>query len=1019
MFFRAVFGRRAAFLALGLFFFATTLAIAGGKSQPETGLSKADALIQEKNYSEAIRLLAEFARMEPENFDPIQNRLRDIMSLMNNYTAVANILLDMVVDNPENLESILTLSRQLAAMNAARREDTEQFIANIEEVARFTVNRRELERILREGGEQLSQKQYLAALRTYQSGFELYQEQMYRAGYGEEVNSRTMNSLGRIDDFIVSASAMITFFEEQAASVLSLRGGIQDAAALLSTYGGVSPYLDELIQTKDDVTQTMRYFEEQTEVTEAAEVKNEGRFFFPMAAVFIQGRTSEAIREGILGAIDAIWNIAAVPLEQRFMDVAGDYFSRTLDLINREEFNYALSMLETSSNFDKFPLELLEKQTAFDTPDDAAENVLEYTVSSEHIRQFLHFNGLEEINGFLSSACNEGLRYADTRAGATAENIPAAWSAGRISVKAAVSRELELRHDYETYIAAIDVILDELSIEANERFNAVPDSSLDGARTDTTFFTAAENTLRALRDKFSQAVINTASEQYTIANGDLNRELSRLEELLARDRSMLDGVPLKLADGTEITAFYPREAAELSMEINSGLETQIETARQLLDDYQNESGAIAASRSIAELSAEARTITSRISNLQIRNNDIRGLALARVSRAEELLNEGRQLFQTARSALARASFDEAQDLAYRSVSRYEDSLAIQESETLRNEITLSITPLIAEIVQLRYEAVVREVRSLVNNARERYFDGRFDQAEETLVRAEERWASISAEPDSEVAYWLTLTRGALFMRGGRTIPVTAPLYPEMSQLLSGARRNYEEGVRLLNNNRREDGLQMFAAAIQKTQEVRLLFPVNQDAGILELRIEQVRDPAVFNQNFAQRFQSAVNGARRGNVEAFADLQDLAQINPDYPGIRAAVVQAEISMGIRPAPPDPRRLARSNELAAAAQRMFAANVRSQYPLVLENVNEALRLNPNNALAMQVKDRVQVAMGSASAVDSQTEQEYMRAVRELQNGNNLLALSIVQRLLQRPENRDSVRLNELRRRIESSM
>ena len=198
-----------------------------------------------------------------------------------------------------------------------------------------------------------------------------------------------------------------------------------------------------------------------------------------------------------------------------------------------------------------------------------------------------------------------------------------------------------------------------------------------------------------------------------------------------------------------------------------------------------------------------------------------------------------------------------------------------------------------------------------------------------------------------------------------------------------------------------------------------MFPVNQDAGILELQIDQVIDPKAFSENFNQRFQIAVDGARRGSLESFADLQNLAYINPNYPGINAALVQAEIAMGIRPAPPDPRRLARSNELAAAAQRMFQANVRSQYPLVLENVNEALRLNPNNTLAMQLKDRVQVAMGSAQAADSYTEQEYIRAVTEFQSGNNLLALSIVQRLLQRPENRNSVRLNELLQRIQSNM
>jgi tetratricopeptide (TPR) repeat protein len=289
-----------------------------------------------------------------------------------------------------------------------------------------------------------------------------------------------------------------------------------------------------------------------------------------------------------------------------------------------------------------------------------------------------------------------------------------------------------------------------------------------------------------------------------------------------------------------------------------------------------------------------------------------------------------------------------------------------------------------------------------------------------LVRAENRWSKISTENDEDVSYWLTIVRGALSLRSGRNIPITAPLYPEMSQLLSAAQLNYNEGVRLLNANNRPDGLKKFAIAREKTQEVRLMFPVNQEAGILELKIDQIIDPPSFEQSFAQRVQAAISGSKNRSVQAFADLQNLVKINPRYPGIQAALSQAEIDMGVRPAPPDTRLIARSNEMLAAAQRLFRANNRSQYQTVLDNVNEALRLNPNNSAAIQFRQQVQLAMGSGavSAEDRFTEQEYIRAVLALQNGNALLALSIVQRLRERPQSRSDPRITELLRRIEAS-
>lgn len=198
-----------------------------------------------------------------------------------------------------------------------------------------------------------------------------------------------------------------------------------------------------------------------------------------------------------------------------------------------------------------------------------------------------------------------------------------------------------------------------------------------------------------------------------------------------------------------------------------------------------------------------------------------------------------------------------------------------------------------------------------------------------------------------------------------------------------------------------------------------MFPVNQEAGILELRMDQVTDPTAFNASFQRRFNEAIAGTRRGSVESFADLQNLAEINPQYPGIRNAVTQAEIDMGYRPPPPDPRALARSNELTSAARVIVDGNVRAQFPIALEQLNEALVLNPSNTLAITLKDRVQTELGGGSSVvlSSAAEAEYQRAVRELQQGNTFVALAIVQQLLQDPRNRNSTRLVELQRRIES--
>jgi hypothetical protein len=296
--------------------------------------------------------------------------------------------------------------------------------------------------------------------------------------------------------------------------------------------------------------------------------------------------------------------------------------------------------------------------------------------------------------------------------------------------------------------------------------------------------------------------------------------------------------------------------------------------------------------------------------------------------------------------------------------------------------------------------------------------GNFQQAENLLLRGQNRWMQANVEENPEINYWLSMVRDAISLRSGREIPVTAPLFAEMGQFLSEARRHYEEGAALIRAGRRDEGLIRFSDARENIRRVKFIFPENQEAGLLELRMDRLADPEVFNASFQRRLDEALAGIRRRSTEAFGDLQNLAEINPSYPGIADALRQAEIDMGFRPAPPDPQKLQRSADLTGAARAIVDANDREYFGAALRQLNEALTLDPDNTQAMALKDLVQTRMGAGNAVlSSADEGEYQRAVRELQRGNTLISLSIVEQLLQNPRNRSSTRILELRRRIQS--
>jgi hypothetical protein len=1025
MFFKRAHKYNAALLALGLFFWGTAAVYSGGGKEASPKLAQADKMIKGRDYSGAITVLTEFAGDYPDRFGEVQKRLLTIMTDTSSYKVLADRLQEMIIESPEDSNTILLIIRELSAINAAG-GGTERFIMDVEQMARLTVNRRELERILQNGRELLDRHDYAAALREYQSGFELYREQMYGDNYDSTVNNAVNLYLQNMEEFIASARTIVYQFENARTALdsMSTRTEMDNMTLTATIYVSIASYLDRLIEIKRQSVEAARFFDEQSAVLEAAGDTNEERYFFSMVPLFIRGRSGEPVREGILGSIEGIWNIAAEPLARAFNELTDSFFKQALAAFDRENFDNTLFIINRMNGFNRNSQALFEKWTAFARPDGSIETVMNRESAAVKVRDFLKFDAVGQLFRYINSSCGEGNRYLMARTAARVENVLSAWSNGTMTAQSAISQELAWRRNYETYTSSITDIITELNTLI-VRYRAVNPASIVQSggdvndRPDLRYFTETYRALNGLRDKFINAQINSAITQYTIANRNMEHDMSALRERFNEETRLLSGVPLKLDDGTEITVRYPRETLRIAVEITRSIQTQIDSARRLLNRYQSEGTVISGNSDIMALAAEARSIASSLYELQNGNKTAENTARNRVNQADILLGQAREFYNAASTALSGGNYDEARDQAENSLECYSDSLEMEESASVRNEMNSRLNPLITMIARLRYEDAVKVVRALVNDARNEYFSGNFDRAEETLVNAEKRWSTVSAERESEVEYWLTLVRGARFMQGGRILSPTAPLYPEMSQLLSNARKNYEEGVRLLSSNRRDAGLQMFAVAMKQAHEVRLMFPVNQDASILELQIDQITDPVAFNQNFTKRFQAAIAGIRRGSLESFADLQDLAQINPRYPGINAALVRAEIDMGIRQAPPDTSRISRSSELAAAAQRMFEANISSQYPLVLENVNEALRLNPNNTLAMQIKDRVQVAMGSVQAADSYTEQEYLRAVSELQNGNNLLALSIVQRLLQRPENRNSVRLNELLRRIQSSM
>ena len=70
--------------------------------------------------------------------------------------------------------------------------------------------------------------------------------------------------------------------------------------------------------------------------------------------------------------------------------------------------------------------------------------------------------------------------------------------------------------------------------------------------------------------------------------------------------------------------------------------------------------------------------------------------------------------------------------------------------------------------------VIREVRELINQGKNLYFQGLYAQSESRLIQAENKWYSTNTEENTELAYWMSLVRTALSVESGRYLEESNP-----------------------------------------------------------------------------------------------------------------------------------------------------------------------------------------------------------------------------------------------------
>jgi len=987
----------------------------GGK---DADLVKADNLIKNREHEEAILVLTDYARRNPDKFDQAQQRLRTIYRIRDEFNRTADELIETLIRDPGNDPKILALSQHLYTLEHEDSPLLINFVARTREIAQFNVNRNLLRSILERGRNYLDTGDSVAAIQTYAEGMSFMRHEFYTAGYTEEIENEVRNQTGAVNsilaDFQQADSLLETISSELVHAI-----NTEEVTRINEIIERLRPVMDNYIALKHELYEAAGIFEQILNEIRKIDLETVDRNHLAFISVLIHGRSNEAIQEGMLGAFDNRWNNSIGSVVSAFASYINTSYSASLEMFNNEEYSTAVSSLNRLENYITMtPLFFLKHQQLFKDTD---ESFRPLDLASRTRQQKVTFNGNTVLNKDIGKyleilAVNEASALVKQVVNITNnQNIDrsslARWQDRSISTSQALNSEQQVRNNIISLHNSIDEVIiqaDKINTEIQIYHNVV-------------HLTNTVNAIQNLRSLLLNEENLSAQRYYTIAQNSLHNNLLERRVQLEKGRNLLNGESNIVNGDTAIVYHYPTEAFQELSALLTAVTADLQSGNSILNQYRNEQPLIINHAVISNTRTRHQTTVDELNQIHIQGLALAETARIRSSQAEAYRLEGERLFREAQAAFQRQAFDAARERLYRADERLNDSLELQDSLVLRQMRDNQLIPLGQAIDAAENETIIVQVRNLLNSARNSYYAGDFQQAENNLVFARNRWNVTNTEENEEIVYWLGIVRTALSASSGRVIPPTAPLYAEMSQLLSLAQRNYEDGVRFVNINQRSQGLVKFDEARQLTREVRLMFPLNQQAGILELRIEQFLDPAAFNASFEQRLRAAIAGTRARSLEAYADLQNLAEINPRYPNMRALLTQAQYDMGFLPPPPNPADVARSRELTASAGRIMDNNQTTQFDVALRQLNEAISLNPENTEATRLRDRLLPRMNIPSSIvlSSEDENSYQRALRELEAGNNLTALALVERLMQNPSNRNITKLVDLQRRIRASV
>lgn len=1002
----------------------------------DMSLFEIDRLIRKTEYEEALDQLSNYIERNPDNFDNAQTRIKRIMNARKQYSILAEKLIKLIQTDPGNNKEIYEITAQLEKFERHPSDENLQFIADLKKSAEFNYFRAQFLEIQNETAENSKKGDYVAAIEKAKSGFWLYRDDFYEKW---EDNPEITKP---VDDILEDLNNQIFLYEDKnfipkiyepinefikAVNQEQYENALDKLKNVENAYLRFNNLRNAII--KDGIMLEERFAEIQKIDSDSTDAS-----FLPFIIRFIFGVDSVPF-SGILGALDSQFN----DYEGKMNDAVFTVITKKYDSHKKAIDDKYYSEIKKYCELDK---KVLDLYLICDRKDDyKLQNPLsEYYVLCDYV------NNLSEKAVAVIKIENQVLQIEKNQA-VLIEKIK---NQKEVQNKTELINDLFNSNSKLSEVTGFKSTYDLSQFDWNKNYillNKENWNLLTQKYTETVenIFETSSNMLKNSWYEITEYYIqsseslclkaedyNNCTQQYR--TGFFTKIPDEILSVINKNIEKAYDYKDKFNENPEmnfgINYSYPLVALNFAAFNQKCIDEDIikidEYEKIINNNYQNnqkwkndENVKKVIVDSVNYLEEQKKKLgllkNEALNQAELAKNQITASQLAR--------NEGDIRFSEAENALKKDDFDTARKKLQDALAKYDEALSNQNDEKLRTEWDLKLQQLGEQIAKTENEIVVKEVRDLKTKAKDAYFNGRFDDAEKYLNQAKIRWAVTNINEDEEITNLLNFVNTAVSMKTGRDILPSAPQYPEMSQLMNLAYQHFDEGSRFIGDGNKEEGFKELDLALDNIQKLQYVYPLNQEAAILTLRINRLKDPKKFTDEFAQKIEMAkmMCKSKETRQEGYANLLDYYQLEPNYKGLKELIYQVEIDIGIRQKPVDNSGENKARKLIADAKSIYnsAGNNNQKLQQALEKVDAALAIVADNQSAIELKDKITTKIGGNTSTVLSTEDErmYQLAIQRLQNNNVVGAGAIVDQLLKKPQNRNSQKIKDLKNKIDA--